>query len=174
MPAVAVHDVVVQRQARDLVVGTHGRSIYVGNIAAIAEGLESEEDFIVFEPEAVRHRSNWGSAWNRWLEADTPKVELAVYAGEMLGMAFELSTTDSLSIKTWRNRPEFKGFNTLHIPIDIGEAMADTLYQREVDAGMEPEKPEEADNGKFYLPPGEYRLKISQGTKEDTVTLMLE
>jgi hypothetical protein len=37
MPNVAVHDVVIQKKARDLVVGTHGRSIYKVNVDQIEQ-----------------------------------------------------------------------------------------------------------------------------------------
>jgi hypothetical protein len=37
MPNVAVHDVVLQKKARDLVVGTHGRSIYKVNVDQIEQ-----------------------------------------------------------------------------------------------------------------------------------------
>ncbi|MCK5402463.1 MAG: glycosyl hydrolase, partial [Flavobacteriaceae bacterium] len=37
LPKVAVHDLVIQKQANDLVIGTHGRSIYKMNIAALQQ-----------------------------------------------------------------------------------------------------------------------------------------
>ena len=64
MPHVAVHDLVIQQEAKHLLVGTHGRSIYKADIAAL-EALSREdldESLIVFELSDLQHSSRWGNS----------------------------------------------------------------------------------------------------------------
>ena len=50
IPKVAVHDLVIQKEAKDLLVGTHGRSIYKTNIAALQQYNKVKKEAIaVFE-----------------------------------------------------------------------------------------------------------------------------
>lgn len=37
MPSVAVHDLVIQKKAKDLIVGTHGRSVYKVSLKQVQE-----------------------------------------------------------------------------------------------------------------------------------------
>ncbi len=68
LPAVAVHDLVIQPQTHDLVVGTHGRSIYIANIT-ILEQVTSPvllAAFHLFDVENVRLKNNWDQTDGNW------------------------------------------------------------------------------------------------------------
>ena len=55
IPKVAVHDLVIQNEAKDLVVGTHGRSIYKTNIAALQQFNKIKNKHLaIFEIPSIR------------------------------------------------------------------------------------------------------------------------
>ncbi|MBT8311706.1 MAG: glycosyl hydrolase, partial [Flavobacteriaceae bacterium] len=68
IPYVAVHDLVIQPEAKHLVVGTHGRSIYRADISHL-QLLDAEimnSPLYVFELDKVRHSPRWGNSYSTW------------------------------------------------------------------------------------------------------------
>lgn len=72
LPKVAIHDLVVQKDAHDLVIGTHGRSLYKVNV----EHLQQLDNNLmsggahIFDLNNERYSDRWGktSSWNKWYE----------------------------------------------------------------------------------------------------------
>ena len=58
-----VHDLVLHPRERDLIVGTHGRSVYVANIKYLQMLSEIilSKNIHVFELEKIKFSSRWGS-----------------------------------------------------------------------------------------------------------------
>ncbi|NND09919.1 MAG: glycosyl hydrolase, partial [Flavobacteriaceae bacterium] len=55
LPNVAVHDIVIQSEAEDILLGTHGRSIYKADLEALHEFGEGQpSDAVVFSTQSVR------------------------------------------------------------------------------------------------------------------------
>lgn len=84
LPNVAIHDLVIQPEAKDLLLGTHGRSIYKANIAPLQKMKAAVQDqvFYPFEIDPVRHSNRWGNTWNRWSEAFEPSSSFTAYASQ--------------------------------------------------------------------------------------------
>ena len=64
IPNVAVHDLVIQKVAKDLVVGTHGRSIYKVNLEQVQQ-LNNKvvtENLHVFELKKIKKAREWGNS----------------------------------------------------------------------------------------------------------------
>ena len=64
MPHAPVHDLKVQAREKDLLVGTHGRSIYRADITQV-QALNADvlsQPLHVFELDRVTHSSFWGGA----------------------------------------------------------------------------------------------------------------
>ena len=106
LPHVAVHDLVVQAREKDLVIATHGRSIFIAPIAHLQQ-LTPEitaQTLHVFEPEAIKHSSRWGATifWNYTLLAGdmnsfSMKNDHAA-AGFGLRYAFDQSSRNNLRL----------------------------------------------------------------------------
>jgi ligand-binding sensor domain-containing protein len=62
IPRVAVHDLFIQESANHLLVGTHGRSIYLLALDAVQQlpGV-SDKLFVVLAPKPQKHNKRWGS-----------------------------------------------------------------------------------------------------------------
>ncbi len=70
LPAVAVHDVVVQPTAHDLIVGTHGRSLYRANVGLLQQVAgQAEPSLVLSEIPAQRYSSRYGS--HSWFTDET-------------------------------------------------------------------------------------------------------
>ena len=80
-PRVAVHDLFIQERDNDLLVGTHGRSIYQLELEPI-QALESlsQQQVSVVQTEVIKHRKNWGRKYRVWSEAITPDFSWVFYA----------------------------------------------------------------------------------------------
>jgi hypothetical protein len=65
MPAVPVRDVVIHPRENDLIVGTHGRGLFVTDIAPLqqlTEGVLGEDVYLFApEPKGLRIESGWGN-----------------------------------------------------------------------------------------------------------------
>ncbi len=75
LPNVAVHDLVIQEREKDLVVGTHGRSIYKTNISQLQKfNSFSNKATHIFKTKSIRSSSRWGSSWSKWSQPNVPKL----------------------------------------------------------------------------------------------------
>jgi len=79
LPTVAVYDAVIHPRDNDLVIGTHGRSIYVLDVAPLQEltdaVLTSEHHLFEVKPATLfqyRNRHDEGNEGHRWFAASNP------------------------------------------------------------------------------------------------------
>ena len=78
----AVHDVVVQSDSNDLVIGTHGRSIFKSNLDFIHSlNLEVLDKSIhLFDIKPIKFSKRWGSKRTSWSETYKPKHKFAIWS----------------------------------------------------------------------------------------------
>ncbi len=159
LPKVAVHDLVIQNEAKNLVIGTHGRSIYKTNIAALQQYNKiKDEEIKVFEIPSIRFSSRWGSSWNKWLKPITPSVNISYYALNTGEYTVEILAENKTKLKSFKIKAA-KGFNYFEYDVSVSEKTVDTYFSKnEISV-------KEAKNNKYYLPKGNYSIKIS-GDKE--------
>ena len=83
LPNVAVHDIVIQEEAKDLLLGTHGRSIYKADLEPLQEfGKGAPGKTVVFSTKPVRSSSRWGSSFCRWGRVFEPSVSISFFANK--------------------------------------------------------------------------------------------
>lgn len=156
LPPVAIHDLVIQEREQDLVLGTHGRSLYIANLEHLHELTSVESDLVVFEIEPITHRSSWGeSAWSKWLGFNEPEIQLPVFTKGQGQLQIEILNDSNVVVKDWLVDSLHSGINYLDYDLTINE---DT-----VEADEDGDLPEAKKNGKYYLELGEYRIRIKQG-----------
>ena len=163
LPHAPVHDLKVQPRAQDLLVGTHGRSIYRADIEQL-QALTPEilaAPLHVFVVNDQRHSAFWGERRAVWTEYQEPTVQISYYARTGGNVVIRILGEENLELNTLTDEAE-RGLN--FVTYDLS-ALADTASV--LDADLEP-----ADNGTIYLPPGEYTVEVAMG--EDFVTTALE
>ena len=162
LPNVAVHDIVLQAKAKDLLLGTHGRSIYKANIAPLQQMNDEikAKDLTLFDINSIRHSSRWGSSWSKWLEAYEPERTITFYSnseGEKTVKILSEKSTELNQITINSNR----GYNYLDYNLELTKKGRKALLKENVDVTIS-----EAANGKYYLPKGKYTIKIGNEKTE--------
>lgn len=163
LPPVAIHDLVVHPRDHDLVVGTHGRSIYVGPVAALQALTEDvmNNELTLMEVPSIKHKKNWGNKNYKWAEVNQPDFQFIVYSGQDREETFEVFT-DKSNLITSKKIKLKKGLNFIEYDLSVAKK-----WQNNYEQYLE-EKPEPADNGKVYLQKGTYKLQVGRDKKRNT------
>ncbi|NNF86118.1 MAG: glycosyl hydrolase [Winogradskyella sp.] len=165
LPNVAVHDLVVQPEAKHLLVGTHGRSIYKANI----ENLQLvntdviSKPITIFAPTEIRYSSRWGNSWSQWSEPYEPEV-IIEYFSNSSGINQVKVMTEKGSTLFSDNIESVKGFNHFKYSLQTNEKGKKAL-EKETGKSLN----HKASEGKYYLPKGVYHVKI--GGEKTTLTI---
>jgi len=150
MPRVPVHDMVIHPRDHELVVATHGRSIYVANVRELQQLHDSIRNKMMhcFEIPSVKHSSNWGTKFSYWDEAWTPNLNIPFwYSGSPLNATLEVK--DEKGTLLYSNAAALKK-GLIYISYDLS-------INRKQDA-------EKAANDVAYLSVGTYTVTITYGS----------
>ena len=169
MPNVAVHDMVVQTEANDLVIGTHGRSIYITNLDEIQKfDAGKASDLQLFELDAVDYSTNWGRSWSAWRAANAPEIKIAFYAPQSGKATLEILSAAEKTVKSWEVAVE-KGFNYIPYDLTISEAGKKQLEKETKDL-----KIAKAQSDVYYIPPGSYQVQVKVAGKTASTKLKVD
>jgi hypothetical protein len=79
LPRAPVHDLVIQERENDLVIGTHGRSIWILELSALLDrGMDHGQPLTLFPPDDKEWDEDWGE--RGWAWSEPREVELRVDA----------------------------------------------------------------------------------------------
>jgi len=95
LTSAAVHDLVIQKDENHLLVGTHGRSIYLTEIEKI-QGLSDEilkSSLYIYPLKSIRKLPSWGVKRSIWSESNNPNLELIIFSSSK--KEYQLSIIDS-------------------------------------------------------------------------------
>ncbi len=187
LPAVAVHDVVVQPQAKELIVGTHGRSLYRASVATLQAVAGRTDTLVLTAPDKVRYSGRWGR--QSFFEDDTaPSVTFEAYVpgagpGSSAGLVGRRRAGAKLSVKTQegtllRELPlDLKaGFNAIPYDLSIVTDRAadyETFLNKDKKEDERPVRVKPADNDTIYLRPGTYTVELSLADGKNTETQLV-
>ena len=161
MPRVAVHDLVIQKEAKDLVIGTHGRSIYKTNIAAIQDYSKiKNKNLEILLIKDVRYSKNWGNSWSNWSEPNEPKFEIPFYTLKTGSKTIQIKNKEGLVLNLFKVNAE-KGYNFEKYDLSFSENGLKSFQKKYKDIKIDKRK-----NGKYYLPKGTYTIEIEGISKE--------
>ncbi len=162
LPNAPVHDAVVHPRDHALVVGTHGRSLYVADVEhlqqltpeTLADGLR------LFGVEAVEHAEGWGERGYTWGEPTRPEARIAYFAPSAGQATVTITEEDGTLVNATFDIAE-RGLNfvTYDLTYDPAEVRED-------------QKP--ADDERVYLEPGTYTVTLDLGGESVTETLAVE
>lgn len=155
LPKVAVHDIVIQSQTNDLIVATHGRSLYKTNVSIFEEyHAFKNKNLYVQNIQNIKYNSNWGNTWSKWLKAKEPSVSIQIYSKFSQKATLSILTKNDVRLKQINISLE-KGFNTINYDLSITEKGKNLLEKLTEGLIITKKK-----NDKFYLIKGNYQLKI--------------
>jgi len=156
LPAVAVHDIAIQPQAKHLLLGTHGRSIYKADIAALQDMTKSkfENNLILFEINPIRYSKHWGNSFG-WYNTYEPTTAFVLYSKYNKKYTISIESDKGLKLHSIDLNAD-AGFNYVNYDLSISEKAKNILMKEKPSL-----KIEKAKNGKYYLPKGTYNVKIN-------------
>lgn len=157
LPNVAVHDLVIQPEAKHLVVGTHGRSLYTADVSLLQKVTKeiSAKDFHAFDIASVKYNANWGRArFGRfssapevaisYLSKSAANTTVKIYSGKVLVASIKTKIESGLNTINYDLQFSNKGRK------DFEKANNTTIKQ--------------AGNGQYYLPKGTYSVQFNGAT----------
>ena len=167
LPPVAVHDLVIQTEAKDLVIGTHGRSIYKVSLKAIQQLNDTvlAQDLKIFDIQKMNYSENWGSNWSKWLAAYEPETTVDYYV-KKAGIVQIQVLNDAGVVVFEDTQNAVSGINQWNYKVEASKSGVERWVKKDKKVVLKPAK-----NNKTYLIPGNYQVKLTQGTVSQQVTL---
>jgi photosystem II stability/assembly factor-like uncharacterized protein len=174
IPQVPVHDLVIHPTQSDLIVGTHGRSIYKMNISAIQEFDEKVESssLFVYHELKTKYRKNWGNKRTPYDEYSTPDFKILVYSKTSGMMNYQILNEKEIQLSEGSIELN-EGVQSINIELSIDKKGLKALeknYKKQSKMAI----PEESENGVSYLLPGSYTIYFSKGDEVVKKTLNIE
>jgi len=167
LPPVAVHDLVIQTEAKDLIVGTHGRSIYKVNLKSVQQLNEEtiNSALKIFACDEIYYSLNWGSSWSKWFNPNEPKLVVDYYTknqGEVL-----VQVINEIGIVVFEEKQmATSGINQWTYMVEISKSGAEKWHKKDKKLILK-----EAKNGKTYLVSGKYQIKMTQKSYSQSTPL---
>jgi len=163
LPNVAVHDLVIQPTAKEMIVGTHGRSLYKADISKIQQLNDSilATSTSIFKAEDIRESNYWGKAWSQWSETNVPELAIPFYANADKKVTIDIYADDTKSSSAQSikinsiNVDANKGLNTAIYDVSFSKSGKKAFERANKKVTIE-----KAENGIYYLPKGKYVAKI--------------
>ena len=112
LTSAAVHDLVIQKDENHLLVGTHGRSIYLTEIEKI-QGLSDEilkSSLYIYPLKSIRKLSSWGVKRSVWSEPNNPSLELTIFSSSKKDYQLSIIDTEGNTIYNVSDKLD-RGFN---------------------------------------------------------------
>jgi photosystem II stability/assembly factor-like uncharacterized protein len=167
LPPVAVHDLVIQTEAQDLVIGTHGRSVYKVSLKAIQQLNDTVlgQDLKVFDLQKINYSENWGSNWSKWLASYEPETVIDYYVKKAGIVQIQvLNEAGVLVFEDTQNA--VSGINQWKYKVEASKLGVERWSKKDKKVMLKPAK-----NNKTYLIPGNYQIKLTQGSVSQEVAL---
>lgn len=169
IPRVPVHDLKIQNKAQDLIVGTHGRSLYKVDLSDIYRSHETDYSSLAGISKKVIYKSRrWGTK-NIDDTFNEAEVDFCLFSPQSGKVTFTLEDSEGNTLYTWKESLNM-GYNYPSIKLDFDKKTAKKVektlnLKKELNA---------ADNGRYYLPRNEFQLKMSQGKLSHLVKLSIK
>ncbi|HOX82203.1 MAG TPA: glycosyl hydrolase [Chryseolinea sp.] len=166
---VSSYDMMVHPRDNELIVGTHGRSIFVTDVKpfqALKEGGISK-GILAFEPKSIRFNEKWGEKSYPWSVASTPGISLMYFVGR---------TSSEISIEILDENKVLKrkltasgtlGFRTINWDVKIDNTIVATKKSKSVksDSSVKP---------MVYAAKGKYIIRFINGAEVSEVNLEIK
>jgi len=170
LPDVAVHDLAIQPEKSDLILGTHGRSIYIADITGVQKLPEiKDKELVIFPIEKIKASPYWGRKWSDFDEAYEPEITFSWYAKTAGEINLNIYTESGEKLKTIKIDSK-KGLQSLNYDMSISEDLLKAATKKN-------EKLKDlkaADNGKTYLAKGSYMIELKMGDEVVSEKLIVE
>ncbi|MCF8262575.1 MAG: hypothetical protein K9J12_17495 [Melioribacteraceae bacterium] len=163
LPDAPVHDLVIHPRDNDVVVGTHGRSIYIADVEHL-QNLDSEmflNNFYFFDFDKIKFSSRWGNKGWGWSDPYEPKLNITFYSKVNSKAKLSISTESDLILKELEFDTD-AGLNFFEYDLTLDSNKVEDYLEYIKDKNKNEEFSfEENDLGVSLLQAGKYKVKLS-------------
>jgi photosystem II stability/assembly factor-like uncharacterized protein len=153
---VAVHDIVIQSEKKDILLGTHGRSIYKTSLLDIynyLDNISDSKDGIVFYIEDMNYCGRCGTKRNSWDNYIDSKLKFTLFSEKNLTTSLKLYEND---VKIYESKINLEaGFQEMELETYYSKKAIKSIYKNNKKSNLN-----ETKSGKYYFRKGQYKLKI--------------
>ena len=113
LPNVASYDMVVHPRENELVIGTHGRSIWVMDVKPLQNLVPRlNEAITAFKPDDVRFNNRWGQSSSPYRDAFMPSIDFLFYLGKSSSSNVDITFKNNKDEQVYSTKIEAEhGFN---------------------------------------------------------------
>ena len=164
---VASYAMMIHPRENDLIVGTHGRSVFVADVKplqAMKEGGRNKA-VIAFQPGDIEHDEKWGEKKFMWEQADEPTVAIQYYVGQPGPVQVEVFDDKNSLVRTLSVSGN-AGFHTLLWDLKVEEGIVETKGKK---------KPvQKATTNFVFAKKGVYRFKFTRDKELSEVSVKIK
>lgn len=157
LPRVAVHDIAIQKTANEMVVGTHGRSLYKASLDVVQSLADSgtSKPIIAFSVADKKFSANWAMKLSSFDEPSSPTISIPYYAKQSGVVRIIISTPNKTVVATMHDTAT-AGINIFSYNLQL-DSLIKADYITEMDKDH---KLKMADDKNYYLLPGTYNVLL--------------
>ena len=160
---VASYDMLVHPRDNELVVGTHGRSVFVADVRPL-QALKDDVGVAIkaFAPEPVKHNEKWGEKEFEWEKISEPQLMITYYVGRPASdISIEVYDEKDNRINKL-SAPGTKGFHSLRWNLKANSVKTEKVKGKEKQT---------VTNVQEYVGKGKYKLKFINGSESSEINL---
>jgi photosystem II stability/assembly factor-like uncharacterized protein len=169
LPRVPVHDAVIHSRDGEIVLGTHGRSIYIASLLEVRQLNDSMllNPLKIMEVTAPKYRKSWGKTYSVFSDPSVPELSFSYFTKSAGINSVRLLSEKGTELNHFNDTAE-AGINYANRILSMYEKQSKALTKQLGKNRSGEEMPLKAEDGKYYFPAGKYSLeiKLSDGVKE--------
>ena len=176
LPRVAVHDAVIHPRDGEIILGTHGRSLYIASIKDVRMLTDSllQNDLKILEALAPKFNKSWGKDGGFFSEPSVPELSGAYYSKSSGITTVRLLSSKGLLLKSISDTTE-AGLNYLNPILSLEESVIRQLAKQTGRTKNPAELPRKSEDGNYYFPQGKYKIEITLASgKKDAMDFEIE
>lgn len=165
-----VHDLAIHPDKSDLILGTHGRSIYIADVSGVQKLPKiKNKTLVLFPPDIQRYSPNWGMQWSNYSEAIEPELIISCYTKSVDELSFTIYTESNEKLNT-KTISSSRGLQSFSYDLSISEDLLKKVSKK----NEKLKKLGPADNGKIYLTKGNYKIELRKSDEVVMEKLIIE
>ena len=170
LPRSSVSAIAINPQNNQLYVGTKGHGFFTANVTSLRElraAVQAQLFYPLKETYTIAYSPKWGNAPSPWQAAEEPVLYLESFASKDNNTIKISVVKNKITLAKFTYQTKV-GFN--FIPFDLTFVEDGRIaYEKKLLTTFK-----KADNGKYYLPKGNYQIIFESGGFEEERTLVIE
>lgn len=160
-----VHDLVIHPREKEIIIGTHGRSIYIASVKELQQLHDSilHKDLYLFAMDEIRWNKNRGKVFSKWFQKPEKPIRFPYWSRTAEIREFTIQTESGLVLKTITDSAS-AGISYANYDLSVDSTAAANYFKEFSDKKSIPKDFEwkQQDNGKYYLLPGKYIIEAGR------------